>query len=57
MRGGMALVIAMSRPGGMGADEEESLRTEEAMGLGRGDIVTDDLDAIALGEVLIGCFA
>jgi len=53
----MALVIAMAGPGGMGADEAESLRIEEAMGLGRGDIVTDDSDAIALREVLIGCFA
>ena len=44
----MALVIAMAGPGWRGADEEESLRFEQAMGLGRGDIVTDDLEAIAL---------
>jgi|GEM_PF-1989061 len=45
----MALVIVMPGSGWMVADEEESLRIEEAMGLGRGAIVTDDLDAIAVG--------
>jgi len=35
----------------MGADEEESLRMEEAMGFGRRAIGTDDSDSFAVMEV------